>query len=246
MTRKAQPREHAFLTAEWLDLVLLNYQVDPELLWEHVPDGTELDTLDGKTYLSLVGFRFCRTKLFGKFAIPLHSEFAEVNLRFYVRREVEGELRRGVVFIAEIVPKRLIAATARFIYGENYVRLPMRYTVEQGGRRMAAEYSFQLHGHWCRFWAESESRAVLPCEGGFERFITEHYWGYSRQRNATLEYQVQHPPWGVWSNSAGGFEGDAHALYGAELGKVVQRKPDSVFIADGSEVTVYRGRQVSR
>lgn len=246
MPRKAQPREHAFLTAQWLDLVLLNYQVDPELLWEHVPDGTELDTFDGKTYLSLVGFRFCRTKLFGKLAIPFHGEFAEVNLRFYVRREVEGELRRGVVFIAEIVPKRLIAATARFVYGENYVRRPMRYTVEQGGRRMAAEYSFQLRGYWCRFWAESESRAVLPCDGAFEQFITEHYWGYSRQRNATLEYQVQHPPWGVWSRSTGGFEGDAQALYGAELGKVLQRKPDSVFIADGSEVTVYRGRKISR
>jgi len=246
MAGEAQRRERPFLTSQWLDLVMLNYEIEPELLWDHVPEGTELDSFHGKTYLSLVGFRFCRTKLFGKIAVPFHGEFAEVNLRFCVRREVQGELRRGVVFIAEIVPKRLIAATARFIYGENYFRLPMRYTVEQGGRRMAAEYSFQGKGNWCRFWAESESRAVLPCEGGFEQFITEHYWGYSRQGNATLEYQVAHAPWGVWPRAEGGFEGDATALYGAELAKVLRRKPDSVLIADGSEVAVYRGRRISR
>ena len=242
MSVAAQKREHIFLTAAWLDLVVLNYEVDPELLWEHVPDGTELDTFDGKTYVSLVGFRFCRTKLFGKVAVPFHGEFAEVNLRFYVRREVDGELRRGVVFIAEVVPKRLIATTARLVYGENYVRLPMRYTVEQGARKMAVEYAFRLKRSWCRLWAEGQGQAVLPQQGSLEQFITEHYWGYSRRPNATLEYHVEHPPWGVWSKSEGGFEGDASALYGAKLGEVIQQKPDSAFIAGGSEVTIYKGK----
>lgn len=243
MSVAAQKREHIFLTAAWLDLVMLNYQVDPELLWEHVPEGTQLDTFAGKTYISLVGFRFCRTKLFAKLAVPFHGEFAEVNLRFYVRREVNAESRRGVVFIAEIVPRHAIAMTARIVYGENYVRLPMRYTVEQGGKVIAPEYAFRLDGNWCRLWARGEGQAALPRDGSGEQFITEHYWGYSRRRNATLEYHVEHPPWGVWSKSEGGFEGDASALYGAKLGEVIQQKPDSAFIADGSEVTVYKGKQ---
>ena len=246
MSDTIQRRERVFLTAEWFDLVVLNYQVDPELLWEYVPEGTELDTFDGKTFVSLVGFRFCRTKVFGKVAVPFHGDFAEVNLRFYVRREVDGELRRGVVFVAEIVPRRLIAATARLAYGENYVRLPMRYIVEQGGRRMAVDYAFRLKGNWCHLWAESETRAVVPSEGSFERFITEHYWGYSRRGKETLEYQVEHPPWGVWPKSEGGFEGVAGALYGPEFGRAIHRKPDSAFIADGSQVTVYQGKRLSR
>jgi uncharacterized protein len=102
-----------FLTAKWRDLVMLNYEVDPSLLQRHVPAGTELDSFEGKTYVSLVGFYFSGTRLWGKIAVPMHTEFEEANLRFYVRQRAEGEERRGVCFIAEIVPRRAIAWTAR-------------------------------------------------------------------------------------------------------------------------------------
>ena len=50
-----------FLTAEWRDLVMLNYEVDPQVLTRRVPAGTELDSWQGRTLVSLVGFRFRRT-----------------------------------------------------------------------------------------------------------------------------------------------------------------------------------------
>src|SRR5690242_14268507 len=112
-------KKDIFLTAEWLDLALLNYVVDPSLLQPFVPQGTTLGSFAGKTYLSLVGFRFCKTKLGGKLSVPFHREFEEINLRFYVHRAVRNEVRRGVVFIKEIVPKPAIALTARWVYGEN-------------------------------------------------------------------------------------------------------------------------------
>src|SRR5580700_8862590 len=114
-----------FLSAEWRDLVMLNYEVDGTLLTGFIPPGTVLDSFHGRTYVSLVGFQFLRTKLFGLLPVPFHTDFDEVNLRFYVRRKEGQEERRGVVFIAEIVPKRAIAQLARFAYGENYVSLPM-------------------------------------------------------------------------------------------------------------------------
>src|SRR5260370_7713728 len=116
-----------FLRGEWRDLVVLNYVVDSSLLGQYVPSGTLLDSFLGKTYVSLVGFRFCRTKLFGSLAVPFHSDFEEVNLRFYVRRREGNENRRGVGFIPEIVPKRMVPATARLSYGENYISLAMRH-----------------------------------------------------------------------------------------------------------------------
>ena len=84
-----------FLTAEWRDLLMLNYEVAPELLRAHIPRATELDSFRGRTYVSLVGFCFRRTKLRGKLTVPFHSDFEEINLRCYVRREVRGEVRRG-------------------------------------------------------------------------------------------------------------------------------------------------------
>src|SRR5580704_14616660 len=117
--------ERPFLTAEWRNLVMLNFEVDPAILRPRVPSGTELDDFEGRTYVSIVAFRFLKTRIYGRLAIPFHSNFDEVNLRFYVRREERGELRRGVVFIAEIVPRRAIALIARLAYNENYFSYPM-------------------------------------------------------------------------------------------------------------------------
>ena len=78
-----------FLTAHWKDLVMLNYQVNPDVLIPWLPPGLEVDSWQGKTLLSVVGFRFEDTRLLGV-AIPGHRDFQEVNLRFYVRRRVAG------------------------------------------------------------------------------------------------------------------------------------------------------------
>ena len=118
--------KRVFLSAEWRDLVMLNYEVEPSLLGRYVPPGTLLDSFNGRTYISLVGFRFCSTRLVGYFPVPLHMNFDEVNLRFYVRRKERDDDRRGVAFISEVVPRRAIATTARLVYGENYSCLPIR------------------------------------------------------------------------------------------------------------------------
>jgi hypothetical protein len=224
---------------------MLNYEVDRTLLDEYVPPGTVLDSFDGKTYVSLVAFQFLHTKLFGSLAIPFHADFDEVNLRFYVRRTSGNENRRGVVFIAEIVPKWAVAKIARLAYGENYVCLPMKHRIEMDGAAKTVEYQWQLNGAWCRLYAQASSAPEPAAEGSLKQFITEHYWGYSAKRNGdTLEYHVSHVPWNVWTSSAAGFEGDASGLYGLALGKILQRRPDSAFIADGSPVTVSTGKRI--
>jgi uncharacterized protein len=234
-----------FLSAEWRDLVMLNYEVERTLLERYVPRGTVLDSFDGRTYVSLVAFQFRRTKLFGSLPIPFHANFDEVNLRFYVRRNAGHEYRRGVVFIAEIVPRWAVAKIARLAYQENYFCLPMKHRVDMHGSVKTAEYGWQLNGAWCKLSAQTSAGPAQPADGSLQQFITEHYWGYSAQRNGdALEYHVSHLPWNVWTSSAAGFEGDASELYGSELGKVLQRPPDSAFIADGSPVTVSKGTRI--
>ena len=233
-----------FLSAEWRDLVLVNYEVDAKLLRDYVPPGTTLDSFRGRTYVSLVGFQFCRTKLFGALPIPFHANFDEVNLRFYVRRNEDHEERRGVVFIAEIVPKRAVAKVARLVYGENYIALPMKHRINMNGATKTAEYEWQLNGNWSKLYTHASGTPALAEEGSLEQFITEHYWGYSRQRSSTVEYRVVHVPWNVWTSTEAGFQGDAGRLYGAELAKVLQRRPDSAFIADGSPVEVFKGKKI--
>ena len=232
--------DRVFLTAEWRDLLLLNYAVDPSCLSRYVPRGTQLDTFQGKTYLSLVGFRFCRTRFRGYLPIPFHSEFEEINLRFYVRRSAGFEIRRGVVFISEIVPSRVIAKTARWIYGENYVRRRMRHSLTGDGSGKFVEYAWQASDGWCALKARIEGEPSLPEKGSLQQFLSEHYWGYSKQKDGSaLEYRVEHVPWKIWTSSQAEFVGDPGDLYGEELTRILKKPPDSAFVAEGSPVSVY-------
>jgi uncharacterized protein len=225
---------------------MLNYEVDPRLLENHVPVGTELDSFLGKTYISLVGFRFCYTKLFGSVAVPFHSNFDEVNLRFYVHHKESDEDRRGVVFIAEIVPKRAVATLARLLYGENYRCLPMKHHIVGEAGKKTTSYLWRINNQWCKLTAKETSPSQLPREGSLEQFITEHYWGYSTQRGGgSIEYHVSHVPWKVSMGTSARFEGDATDLYGLELGRILRQPPSSAFIADGSQVTIFRGNKFS-
>lgn len=241
----ASQTRFVFLAAQWQDLVMLNYEVDPCLLRQYVPTGTELDLFDGKTYVSLVGFRFHRTKMAGVISIPFHVNFAEVNLRFYVCRKMGSEERRGVAFLAEIVPKRVVARIARAVYSENYFCFPMRHFQMMEAAKKIVGYEWRAHDRWCKLRAEVCGIPEHPAEGSLEQFITEHYWGYVTQRNGQcLEYHVEHPRWRVWKSELAGLEGDTSSVYGPELGEVLQSKPDCTFVADGSPVTVYAGRKV--
>jgi len=216
------------------------------MLERHVPAGTELDLFEGKTYVSLVGFCFSKTSLWGRIAIPFHTEFEEVNLRFYVRRRVLEEERRGVCFIAEIVPRAAIAWTARLVYGENYMRFPMQHRIAKNASSRSVEYSWLARGRWQRLFLESACEPISPRRESLEQFITEHYWGYSRPRSGgSIEYRVAHEPWRVAAAASSGFEGDATAIYGAAFGEILRRKPTSAFLAEGSSVEVFRREKIA-
>src|SRR6202030_4768302 len=148
---------------------MLNYEVDPRLLLPFVPSGTELDRWNSKVFISLVGFRFLKTKLFGLLAIPMHANFEEVNLRFYVRRQVGSEVRRGVAFIRELVPRRAIAFVARTFYKENYVALPMAHEIRSAGdNRLRVAYRWRSDNRWSEMNLETDGNSELPGKGSIE------------------------------------------------------------------------------
>jgi len=234
-----------FLTARWVHLVMLNYEIDPGVLADRVPAGTELDAFEGTTLASIVGFQFLDTRILG-IPFPFHRDFDEVNLRFYVRRETREGVRRGVVFIKEVVPRRAIAWFARALYNENYVALPMRHSDEIGAvadPRIA--YEWGTAGRVNRVSVRLGGPAFLPDDDSEESFISEHYWGYVRQRNGdTLEYRVEHPRWRVWRCSIAQCECDVEGMYGRAFVPYLTGTPRSAFLAEGSAVAVYPGRRL--
>ncbi|HKO17180.1 MAG TPA: DUF2071 domain-containing protein [Gemmatimonadaceae bacterium] len=232
----------AFLTAEWRYLVMLNYEIAPDTLAPFVPAGTVLDLWHGRALVSVVGFRFLRTRVLG-FPVPLHRSFDEVNLRLYVRRELpDGEVRRGVVFVRELVPRAAIAVLARFAYNEPYLAVPMRSSApakltEAPGR---IAYAWRQDDRHQLVAATAVGAPHRPAPGSEATFITEHYWGYTRQRDGgTVEYEVAHPPWRVWAAAEPILQADVRGLYGVPFEGALAGPPASAFIAEGSTITVY-------
>ncbi|MVN89828.1 YqjF family protein [Mucilaginibacter aquatilis] len=228
-----------FLEAEWRNLLMLNYEVDPKILKPYLPAYTQLDLWDGKALVSMVGFMFMNTRVLGV-KWPGHVNFEEVNLRFYVRYFDGKEWKRGAVFISEIVPKRIIPLVANNLYNEHYKAMPMRHSaIPSADGRTEYVYEWKLNGRWNKLGAMVDN-SFLPIEhGSAEEFIFEHYWGYNLiNQQTTLEYAVEHIPWEVAPVSNAVFDADVAALYGKQFEPFLNKEPQSSFFAKGSDVAV--------
>lgn len=243
--------EPAFLTAEWRDLLMLTWSVDQRLLAPYLPRGVELDLWRGQALVSIVAFRFERVRVRGV-AIPFHTAFPEVNLRFYVRRPMpDGSVRRGVVFIHEMVPRAAIAWVAHHHYGEPYVALPMReahlpgFVGEDEQPVRTLLYEWKQEKQWERIVALAVGAPRPMRSGSLEEFVAEHYWGYTaRDHRATREYEVQHDSWEMIPLGECFVEADIESLYGRRWLAPLSEAPISTFLAIGSPVTVFGGRDL--
>ncbi|TWR23826.1 DUF2071 domain-containing protein [Mucilaginibacter achroorhodeus] len=228
-----------FLTAEWRNLIMLNYEVDPAILKPYLPAYTEIDLWEGKCLVSMVGFMFKETRVLG-IKWPWHVNFEEVNLRFYVRHYDGKQWKRGTVFVSEIVPKNMIVIIANNLYKEHYRALPMRHSVTKAGPdHTNFLYEWKLNGQWNKIGAtvRNSLKPILP--GSAEEFIFEHYWGYNKlSYTKTMQYQVEHIRWQVAEVRDFVFEANIKELYGEAFVPYLNAEPFSAFWANGSEVAV--------
>lgn len=228
----------SFLTAEWRKLIMVNYTIDPKILEPYVPKGTTLDLFEGKYYVSLIGFMFKNTKLLG-IKVPFHVNFEEVNLRFYVKRFEDGKERRGVVFIKEIVPKAAITFVANTFYKEKYETLKMKHIWQEINKDLEVGYQWKKNGVWNHIKVNAENKQLTIKQNSEVEFIAEHYWGFSKNSEIqTTMYEVQHPKWKCYPVKETTINVDFKTTYGNDFAFLSGEKPASVFLLEGSEITV--------
>lgn len=176
----------------------------------------------------------------------MHSNFEEVNLRVYVQGHAGDEIRRGVVFIRELVPRLAVAFIARTLYNEKYLAVPMAHHLRKGSNGLQVSYRWRGDDSWNEIKLETSGDPYLPADGSLEKFITEHYWGYTSQSDGgSIEYRVTHPAWKVWQVRDVSFSGiNTERLFGKEMAGALQPQPHSALFAEGSEVAVMRGRKL--
>ena len=235
----------SFLTAQWKNLALFNYEVDAEILEKYIPNGTELDIWNRKCYISLVGFMFENVKLLG-LKIPFHINFEEVNLRFYVKRFENGEWKRGVVFIKEIVPKPALSFIANSVYKEHYETLPLKYSITENKKeKVDFVYQWKTEKKWNTILVETEKNPIEIEINSEAEFITEHYFGYTKvNKEKTFEYEVKHPRWQQYQVTNYYLDVEFKKTYGREFEFLNNQKPISVMLAVGSEISVENKKRI--
>ncbi|GAA4044533.1 DUF2071 domain-containing protein [Flavobacterium chungnamense] len=228
----------SFLTAEWNDLAMFNYEIDPKILENYVPKGTEIDLWNDKCYISLIGFMFENVKVLG-IKVPFHINFEEVNLRFYVKRFENGIWKRGVVFVKEIVPKHAISIVANTLYNEHYQTMKMRNSRTENETSKSFQYEWYKNAKWNSIAMTTEKKAI-PIEPNSEaEFITEHYFGYTNyNKDKSIEYAVSHPRWEQLKVIQSKINVDLESIYGNDFKFLQDLVPTSEFLALGSKITI--------
>jgi hypothetical protein len=227
-----------FLKANWENIIMANYEIDPEILKPFLPKGVELDFYNGKSYVSLVGFMFKKTKLFNV-PIPYLGTFEEINLRFYVQRKEDGITKRGVVFINETIPYPIVAWVANKLYKEHYTVVPTRHSIVENSDTKKIKFDWLLNKKWNSIYVEASNESQSMKKDTLEKFIYEHYFGYTKiDENNTEEYRLQHPSWKINTVLDSKIDCDFEAMYGKAFSVLNTTKPEAVFIAEGSSVKI--------
>ncbi|MDN3677538.1 DUF2071 domain-containing protein [Flavobacterium paronense] len=227
-----------FLKANWENIIMVNYEIAPEILMPYLPKGVELDLFEGKAYISLVGFMFKKTKLFNV-SIPKLGTFEEINLRFYVTRTESDLVKRGVVFINETIPYKIVAWIANKLYKEHYTVVPTKHSIVKDSINQKIKFEWLVQKKWNSIYVENRMSSHQMKKDSLEKFIYEHYYGYTKiNEQTTEEYRLHHPSWKIHEVVDYEIACDFKAMYSNDFSVLNETKPTAVFIAEGSSVAI--------
>ena len=228
-----------FLTAEWKELTLINYRLEPDLLRSVLPEGLCPDLWQGQAYASLVAFDFENIRV-GGVPWPGYTRFPEFNLRVYAQDEVG---RRGVVFIRELIPGRVPAIIARLAYNEPYTACPMqRQMIAHDDGSQSQFTTLAWNGRVNQVQVRVGPGTFSPQPGSEAEWLKEQEWGFGMSHSGELlRYHVTHPRWLLREVHEVSWDIDWLNIYGPLWAQTLSNtQPASTIHAIGSEVTVYR------
>jgi uncharacterized protein YqjF (DUF2071 family) len=125
----------------------------------------------------------------------------------------------------------------------------MRHRIDEQDNHLrpgsTVEYEWRYRNQWNTLSATLAGAPQPLRRGSEEEFITEHYWGYTAQRDGgCTEYQVEHEPWHVWQVRDAALDCDVASIYGPQFVEPLQAPYRSAFVAAGSPILVRSGVRI--
>ena len=185
-----------FFIAGWERVLMIHFEVDPEVLQREVP--FQLDLLNGRAFVSavaftMIGMRPCHG---GKLAEWLFRPLAThdfLNIRTYVRHQGES----GIHFLAEWLSSRLAVKLGPATFG-----LPYRYgriVYRHDGPNQMIQGQVVDVTSGCKLAYQAQCRdtpEAQPCEAGsLDEWLMERYTAFNSAGLVKRLFRVWHPPW---------------------------------------------------
>ncbi len=187
-------RGEPWFYADWDEVLMLHYRVDPDKLQANVP--FELDLWNGEAYVSLVAFSMRHMRLRGEgrwrewLMRPVgHHPF--LNVRTYVKHRGE----RGIYFMAEWLPNLLSRVTGPPLFGLPYRWGRVNYQLDSKAKLLRGEVRSAFRKNTLKFEA-STAGPHAPCQpGSLAEFLMERYTAFTSWHGWKRVFRIWHAPW---------------------------------------------------
>ncbi len=184
--------------ADWMRVLMIHFEVDPEELGREVP--FELDLFDGRAFVSLVAFTMenMRPRIGSKLGAWLFKPIAThdyLNLRTYVRHDGEP----GIHFLAEWLSSWLAVQLGPRTFGLPYRHGRIRYQHDLQSGLLSGQVDDAATGAELEYVFGPELGAPVKfglCESGsLDEWLMERYTAFNLARRRARFFRVWHPSW---------------------------------------------------
>jgi len=243
-SRPGQTTQKPLMKLAMREVVAVNFVVPPSILKKHIPRGLELDYFEDETYVSLVGMVVNKLGLMG---IPFAPKCSYISLRCYVRRSNDPLRRRGTCSIRNYVSSSTSAWLLNSKLEGDFQKMKIKKQNSGFLKKTTipeVEYQWKVDDHWNKL--RIRGRNLVKNTGPKTKvgFILDHANVYRKIKGKTCEFQVQRPAWTVWDVARANFTCDVKRLFGKQFVEPMARRPASVFLSSGSEVTFFKPEQI--
>lgn len=235
--------------AEWREIVVISFEIDPKILRSYVPPKTEIDSFEGATFVSLMA-RVCKNvKPYG-WPIVFAKSVEQVQLRFYVKRQTAEGYRRGVCLIRDYVPSKKVSLFLNWMFKHRFNQVRIQRESKNFDKALPdampeVEYRWETGDVWNHVKVKARSEMRKQEKETKESFVLDHHFGYTVREGKTYEFFVEYNPWALWDAKSGSFECDTEQVFGRHFVRALKQRPASVFLARGSEVIIHKPTLIS-
>ncbi|HEY2379426.1 MAG TPA: DUF2071 domain-containing protein [Gemmatimonadaceae bacterium] len=188
------PSSPWIMAQRWTDLLFAHWPVDAEALRRIVPPSLPIDLFEGRAWVSIAAFYLSHLRARWLPALPIVSEFPELNVRTYVTLGSKP----GVYFFSLDAGSAVAVAAARATYFLPYFRASMNIRAAADGTLQYHSRRIDSRGRPAELSARY--RPIGPISrakpGSLDHWLTERYSLYAIDHAARIRCaEIHHHPW---------------------------------------------------